>query len=232
MSPHAPTIVLIHGAWHGGWSWQRFTPHLERRGFPFRCVELPSVGAKPGHAVDLTVDAAAVTAVLDDIRRPAILCGHSYGGMVISHAAVGRSNVARLVYICAFMPNDGESLESIGGGKRAPWIRALDGDLTLPDLDQTATVFYGDCDTATQQWATRQLRPQSGAPFAQPVPRPAWRTIPSTYVVCTNDMAIPAKVQRGTFAPRATDVVELEASHSPFLSKPAELADIVIAAAK
>ena len=229
MNTSVPTVVLVHGAWHGGWCWERFTPHIERRGLPFRTVELPSVGAKPGQKVDLSADAAAVRAVLDGISGPALLCGHSYGGMVISLAASGQSNVERLFYICAFMPDSGESLLSIGGGKNAPWIDSLEGGLTLPDLTQTAEVFYGDCDPATQDWATRKLRPQSGTAFGERVARPAWQDIPSTYIVCTNDRALPAKMQREVFAPHATNVVELEAGHSPFVSQPAQLAALITA---
>jgi hypothetical protein len=148
--------------------------------------------------------------------------------MVISHAAVTQPNVTRLVYICAFVPEEGESLSDIGGGKLAPWVRLLDGALTLPDLDLTADVFYGDCDPATQQWATSQLKAQSISAFGEPVVRPAWKSIRSTYVVCTNDMAMSPELQRGVFAPRATETVELDSSHSPFVSRPAELAELLI----
>ncbi len=227
MSTTVPTVVLVHGAWHGGWCWQRLTSHVMRHGLECRTVDLPSVGAKPGQRVDLSADAAAVKAVLDDVPGPVLLCGHSYGGMVISLAAVGQANVTRLFYLCAFMPDSGESLLSIGGGKNAPWIDVLDGGLTLPDPKQSAELFYGDCDAATRDWATRQLRPQSDAAFGERVPRPAWKDIPSTYIVCTKDSALPPKMQRDLFAPRATNVVEIEASHSPFVSKPAELAALV-----
>jgi pimeloyl-ACP methyl ester carboxylesterase len=220
-----PTILLVHGAWHGSWCWQRVTPLLERRGLAVRTVDLPSVGAEPGTATDLSADAAAVRAVVDDIAGPVVLCGHSYGGMVISHVAAER--VVRLVYLCAFMPAEGESLVSIRGGKHSPWILALDGGLTLPDPAQADAVFYADCDAATRKWAKSRLRPQSGATVIEPVPRPAWRKIPSTYVVCANDMAIPADLQRTVFAPRASEVLELHASHSPFLSQPAAVADLL-----
>ncbi len=220
-----PTIVLVHGAWHGSWCWQRVTPLLERRGIAVRTVDLPSVGAEPGTTTDLSADAAAVRAVVDDIGGPVVLCGHSYGGMVISHVAAER--VVRLVYLCAFMPAEGESLVSIGGGKNAPWIQALDGGLMLPDPAQADEVFYADCDAATRQWAKSRLRPQSGATVIEPVPRPAWRKIPSTYVVCANDMAMPADLQRNVFAPRASEMLELQASHSPFLSQPAAVADLL-----
>jgi pimeloyl-ACP methyl ester carboxylesterase len=220
-------VVLVHGAWHGAWCWQRLTPHLTQRKVSFRTVDLPSVGAGPGQALDLSADAAAVRAVVSRISGPVILCGHSYGGMVISLAGSGQSQVERLVYICAFVPDSGESLTSFGGGKLAPWVNVLDGGLTLPDLERTATVFYGDCDPASQQWATRQLRPQPRAAFDERVPAPAWKSIASTYVVCANDGALPAKTQRSVFAARTTTRVEIAADHSPFISKPAELAEAI-----
>jgi pimeloyl-ACP methyl ester carboxylesterase len=223
------TIVLVHGAWHGSWCWQRVTPLLEKRGVAVRTVDLPSVGARPGSGTDLSADATAVEAVIKDVAGPILLCGHSYGGMVISRVAPER--VTRLVYICAFMPLEGESLVSIGGGRHAPWIQTLDGGLTLPDPLQTATVFYGDCDALTVEWARGQIRPQSGTPFDEPVPHPAWRKIPSTYVVCANDMAMPVEVQRNVFVPRATETIELQASHSPFLSQPGAVADLLQARA-
>lgn len=227
--PSMATIVLVHGAWHGSWCWQRVTPLLEKRGLAVRTVDLPSVGARPGAGTDLSADAAALEAVIESVAGPVVLCGHSYGGMVISHAASKR--VTRLVYLCAFMPLEGESLVGMRGGRHMPWVQMLEGGLTLPDPERTATVFYSDCDAPTVEWAKSQIRPQSGAPFDEPVPRPAWRTTPSTYVVCVNDMALPAEVQRNVFALRATETIELQASHSPFLSQPDAVADLLAARA-
>jgi pimeloyl-ACP methyl ester carboxylesterase len=223
-SPMA-TIVLVHGAWHGSWCWQRVTPLLEKRGFAVRTVDLPSVGALPGADTDLSADAAAVEAIVEGVAGPVILCGHSYGGMVISRTAAG--NVSRLIYLCAFMPMEGESLLSIGGGRHAPWIQMLDGGLTLPDPARSDTVFYSDCDARTSEWAKSELRPQSRAAFEEPVPYPAWRHTPSTYVVCANDMAMPPDLQRNVFAPLATETIELQADHSPFLSQPDAVADLL-----
>jgi pimeloyl-ACP methyl ester carboxylesterase len=228
MNETLPTVVLVHGAWHGSWCWQELTPYLTRRGFAVRTVDLPSVGAKSGQAVDLSADAATVRSTLAAIPGPVILCGHSYGGMVISLAASGESKVEQLVYICAYVPDSGQSLTAARVGKRAQWIKMLDGGLTFPDLDQAAALFYADCDPALQQWATRQLKAQSNAAFEEPVPAPAWQSIASTYVVCANDMTIPPSTQREVFATRTSKVVELDSSHSPFLSKPAELADIIL----
>ena len=228
----ALTVVLVHGAWHGSWCWQKLVPQLQKRGLGVRTVDLPSVGAAPGQVVDLSADATTVKSVIADVRGPVVLCGHSYAGMVISEAAVGQRTVKRLVYVCAFVPDDRESLLSIGGGKHAPWINELAGGLTLPDPRKTANVFYSDCDVASQQWAIKQLLPQSAAAFTEAVQRPAWKEIPSTYVVCGNDMALPPDLQRNVFAPRATEKVEMAASHSPFMSRPAELAEILLRAAQ
>jgi pimeloyl-ACP methyl ester carboxylesterase len=229
MSKSKPTIVLVHGAWHGSWCWQRVVPLLEERGVAVRTVDLPSVGAAPGAGTDLTADAAAVEAVIEEVAGPVVLCGHSYGGMVISR--VEARSVVRLVYLCAFMPLEGHSLVSGNAGKPAPWVQLLDGELMQPDPARTGELFYGDCDPEVREWAKRMVRVQSSAVMMEPVARPAWRRVPSTYVVCTKDMAIPAHVQRDVFAVHANEVIELQSSHSPFLSQPQALAALLAARA-
>jgi pimeloyl-ACP methyl ester carboxylesterase len=219
------TIVFVHGAWHGSWCWQRVIPLLEKRGVATLAVDLPSVGAEPGSGIDLSADAARVESVLEGVSGPVLLCGHSYGGMVISRVAA--QNVTRLVYVCAFMPLEGQSLVDAGGGKPAPWIQVLDGGLMQPDPTRSAELFYGDCDPQLQEWACARIRPQSSATMMEPVAHPSWRNIPSTYVVCTLDAIMPLDVQRNVFGRNASEVVELHASHSPFLSQPQALADLL-----
>lgn len=219
------SIVLVHGAWHGSWCWARVVPLLEQSGFVVRAIDLPSTGIDPPSDVDLSADAAAVRGAIEDLPGDVLVCGHSYGGMVISHPAVGaHPRVVRLAYLCAFMPDRGQSLYSIGDGKPAPWIRVNERGMSLPDLEQAAELFFGDCDPQTQRWAVGRLRPQPTAPFTEPVADPAWRHTRSTYIVCTQDRVMPLEVQRGLFAPRTARVIELEASHSPFLSRPGPLA--------
>jgi pimeloyl-ACP methyl ester carboxylesterase len=230
MSADGRAVVLVHGAWHGAWAWERVVPLLEARGLPVRTLDLPSVGAPAGDPGALTGDAAAVARTLDEAGGASVLCGHSYGGMVVTKAAEGRGDIGRLVYLCAFMPEAGQSLVDITGGP-APWIRRLEDGRTLPDLGLAPDLFYGDCDAETQRRAAERIRPMLGAPFAEPVGEAAWQTIPSTYVVCTQDNAIPVGLQREVFAPRATDAVELEASHSPFFSQPETVADLLAARA-
>jgi pimeloyl-ACP methyl ester carboxylesterase len=227
MTASGPTVVLVHGAWHGAWCWQRVIPLLAGRNCAVRTVELPSVGAAPNVTVGLDEDAAAVRAVISAISGPVLLCGHSYGGMVISRASYREPRVSKLVYLCAFVPESGESLVTIGGGRLAPWIQLLDGGLTRPDAEQAAALFYADCDASTQSWAIGNLRPQCGAPFADAVSHPGWKQIQSTYVVCAADRAMPPDWQRELFAPRLNKVVELTSSHSPFLSQPDILAEVL-----
>jgi pimeloyl-ACP methyl ester carboxylesterase len=245
MNPGRATLILVHGAWHGSWCWERLVPQLAERGLAVRTVDLPSVshradehsrnpssaGARPksgsgtrsDRPAGLRDDAEAVRAVIESVEGPVVLCGHSYGGMVISLAA-SRSRVVRLIYLCAFMPEPRQSLVAINGGRSAPWIRMLDDEMTLPDLSLAGEVFYNDCDTQTREWAIARLAPQNNAAFVAPVARPAWRGTPSTYIVCARDGALPPDLQRTLFAPRAERTIELDTGHSPFLSQPAALA--------
>jgi pimeloyl-ACP methyl ester carboxylesterase len=226
----AKTLVLVHGAWHGSWCWQRVVPLVESRGIAVRAVDLPSTSAHTTVENNLSGDAAAVGKVIDDIAGEVVLCGHSYGGMVISHElAGGHPRVAHLAYLCAFVPSRGESLFGIGGGKPAPWIRTDERRMTLPDLSRAAEVFYADCESDTQQWAIGQLRLQPSAPFEEAVPVPAWEKVPSTYIVCVQDRALPEDLQRNVFATRTRATRELNASHSPFLSQPTQLAELLAA---
>jgi pimeloyl-ACP methyl ester carboxylesterase len=226
MSDPPATIVLVHGAWHGSWTWERVVPLLEGRGLAVRTVDLPSIGAAPDSGACLEGDAAAVRAVLDEVDGPVLLCGHSYGGMVISQAAAGHPAVARLVYLCAFMPEAGESLNGITGGP-PPWIVALDDGRMLSDLTKAPDTFYADCDSETCERAVARLRPMPVAPFEDPVHSPAWKELPSTYVVCTQDQAIPPELQQEVFAPRADEVLVLKKSHSPFFSAPTVVAELL-----
>jgi pimeloyl-ACP methyl ester carboxylesterase len=225
------TIVLVHGAWHGSWCWQRVLPLIQQRGYTVRTIDLPSIGADPQSAVNLSTDAATVRSRLDQIQGPIVLCGHSYGGMVLSLAAARHPAVRHLVYLCAFLPDDNQSLVDIGGGKPEPWIQVDERGNTIPDPSLTPTLFYNDCDRETQDWAARRISSMPVATFLERVPRPAWHDIESTYVVCSRDQAIPVDLQRQVLAPRATHTIELDSSHSPFFSQPQALSDLLIARA-
>jgi pimeloyl-ACP methyl ester carboxylesterase len=212
-----PGAVLVHGAWHGAWCWDRVVDELGRRGIPATAVELPLTG--------LYDDAAAARQAIEAAGPGCVVVGHSYGGAVIGAAAAGLP-VARLVFIAAFMVEaPEEQLAHLAG---SPLLEALvvdDRGLSI-DAAKAVDVFYADADAATAADAVGRLRamPLDGR---EPEPaEPAWRTIPSTYVVCTGDRALPVPSQR-VMAARASEVVDWPTGHSPFLARPADVAALV-----
>jgi pimeloyl-ACP methyl ester carboxylesterase len=216
------TIVLTHGAFHGSWCFEPLVAELEARGVTTALVDLP--------LTDLTEDAAAVTAVLDAIDGPAILLGHSYGGAVVTVAG-NHPSVERLVYLTALGPDAGE-LGSGGpmtiGEEFLLTMRVGEDGIPFIDPELAAQIFYPDIDSdEAAQWATK-LRPgNTGGSVV--VEKAAWRSTPSTYVVCTDDPILLVDGQRAVAERMGADVVEMPGDHSPMVARPAELADILVA---
>jgi pimeloyl-ACP methyl ester carboxylesterase len=220
------SVVLVHGAWHGPWCWDALIPELEARGLAVSTVDLPSSGPDVTALGDLDADVAAVNAVLDSVDGPKILLGHSYGGVPITQAAAGRTDVGHLVYVCAFMLDEGQSLYDAAGGEPVPWWRLSDdGTWMLPDGPEQ--VFYNDCTPEVAAASAARIQPQSLSACRQRLTAAAWETIPSTYIVADLDAGLPRVVQEGMAAGKAKRVVHVEAGHSPFLSRPAELAALI-----
>lgn len=228
------TVVLVHGAWHGAWCWQYLTEHLQRQGLAVHCVELPSVTSEV--AVGLREDAQHLSALLSRLAGPVILCGHSYGGMVVSAATLNHADVRHLVYVCAYMTEAGESVQASlrGAGERRPghWIRRLPDGRTRVDARRARALFYNDCSDATQDWAVARLRPQWGQSLSQSCAVPAWQHRASTYVVCSEDRVLAPCIQRATYAARAQQVITLTSGHAPFLSQPLQLAQVLVSVAQ
>jgi pimeloyl-ACP methyl ester carboxylesterase len=223
------TLVLVHGAWHGPWCWDLLLPQLRSAILDVRCLSLPSAGsAVPTGLAD---DARHLGESLRRIPGPLVLCGHSYGGTVISEADLDQAQVRRLVYLCAYLPEPGESVDSSlrAAGERRPghWIRRLSDGHTRVDAERAAELFYGDCPPATQDWAIARLRPHWGRVLTEPAGHADRRRHASTYVVCDADRALAPAIQRNVYAPRAQQVVTLASGHSPFLSLPRQLARLL-----
>jgi len=226
MADEPATIMLVHGAWHGSWCWDALRERLDAAGIASAVVDNPSV-TLPGS--DLSADGDNLRAALDAIPGPIVLVGHSYGGAVITDAG-DHPNVERLVYLTAFALDAGESVmqnELMGGEEmRLAEALAFDGDLITVEPARVVEFFYHDCPPEVAAAASAQLRPMSLAAMAGVTRQVAWREKPSTYVVCTDDRAIPVALQRSAAA-RTNEVVELPGSHSPFLSRPDDLARLL-----
>ena len=217
------TVVLVHGAWHGAWCWEQVTPRLDG---PYVLVDNPSVSRSDATLAD---DVANVRRALDAIDGPVVLVGHSYGGAIISEAGV-HDAVRHLVYVTAFALDVDESVmqNALEGGAAGPLDDALrfDGDVVTLEPGGAIAAFYHDCGDAVARDAVARLRPQAIGALSGTARAAAWRQKPSTYVVCTDDRALSPALQRSAAA-RVRDVVEVDASHSPFLSRPDALADLL-----
>jgi pimeloyl-ACP methyl ester carboxylesterase len=228
-------FVLVHGAWHGAWCWDRVIPGLEAAGHSVRALDLPGAGEDATALEDVTLDAyaARICEVLGADEEPAVLVGHSMGGIAVTQAAERcPERVASLVYVAAFLPADGQSLVDLAGlpegaGDKVQPNMVVAGEpaaITLSD-EAAREAFYGHCDEEQTAWAVGRLRPQALAPFVTPVSLDgASDGLLRAYVLCTEDQAIPAPLQRRMAAERANGAVaELETDHSPFLSRTPEL---------
>lgn len=220
------TIVLVHGAWHGPWCWSPVLARLDEVGVPAVAVELL--------LRDLHGDAAAVAEAIAGVGGPVVLVGHSYGGAVITEAGVGPA-VTRLVYVAAFAPDAGETPLGMAldhDGDRTDLGAAIvihdDGTSTL-DPTLVGELFYTDCDAVDVARATSLLRPQWGVTLSTPPAAVAWKEQPCTYVVCGDDRVVAPSLQREMAARiPGVAVVELAGnSHSPFFSRPGEIADLL-----
>jgi pimeloyl-ACP methyl ester carboxylesterase len=222
------TVVLVPGAWHGAWCWRDVVARLEAAGVPAVAVDNPCVARAPSTLHD---DGDNLRSVLDGLDGPVVLVGHSYGGAVITDAGAHPA-VRELVYLTAFVLDEGESLTAneLRGGEdmRLPEALQVDGDIVTFDAARAAEFFFHDCPADVVADAISRLRPMSLAAL-NGVPRAvAWREKPAAYITCTDDRALPLALQ-GSCAARIDRVAaELPTSHSPFLSRPAALAEVLV----
>jgi pimeloyl-ACP methyl ester carboxylesterase len=219
--------MLVHGAWHGAWCWQSLIERLAAVRITVVAVDLPSVR---GRGATLHDDADKVRRLLDDFNEPVVLVGHSYGGAVITDAGA-HDAVRELVYISAFVLDQGETVQEndLAGGSGSVVERAvrLEGDAMTIDPELATAAFYHDCDPEAAASATRSLRPQSLASFNGKPRTIAWHDKPATYALCTDDRAVLPDLQRAN-ARRLSSTVEWPTSHSPFLSRPDLVAELIV----
>lgn len=227
------TFVLVHGAWHGGWCWEKVVPLLEGDGHDVVAFDLPGHGDDGTPISELSMQGYVdrTVAVIDEAAEPVVLVGHSMGGIVISLAAEARPDrVKRLVLLTGFLLEDGKSLLSVAENDEAAivlpnLVPSEDGSsFTVKNLKE---VFYADCSDEDVRRAEARLVPEPAFAFTTPVALTEgnFGRVPRAYVECVEDRAIGIKAQRGMHErwPCET-VISMETSHSPFYSRPEELA--------
>ena len=231
-----PTIVLVHGGWDNSSGWNAVVEKLQQRGYP--------VIAPANPLRSLASDSAYVSSVLDTIQGPVVLVGHSYGGAVITNAAVGHANVKALVYIAAFAPDQGESLgqlvtmnpgSEIGPNTLITRPYPLGDGTQGTDLYLTQaglkTAFAADVPGRVQDQMYATQRPFSQEAFASASGTPAWKTIPSWYLVASNDHAIPPATERFMAQRAGAHTSEVNSSHVPQISQPDRTTEVILDAA-
>ncbi|HSG87809.1 MAG TPA: alpha/beta fold hydrolase [Pseudomonadales bacterium] len=232
-------FVLVHGAWHGAWCWDPLVAALRARGADATTLDLPGHGedTTPVAEIDLEAYARRVEFCVQELDRPVELVGHSMGGAVISRAAeLVPQRLAGLTYVAAFLARDGESLSRLGAEDPDTRLNAALRPGPEPDTlivaDEAVTeVFYHDCPAALAETARAHLVPQAVAPLRDRVvvSERMWGSVPRAYILCTEDRAVSAAMQRLMIERTSCDpVIELATGHSPFYADPDALADALV----
>ncbi|MFD8075556.1 alpha/beta hydrolase [Streptomyces sp. NPDC059718] len=221
-----PSLLLVPGAWHKPEHLQLLIDDLP--GIDVHTVALTSCGDDPKALGDMYSDAAAIRAAVEAIGGPVVVVAHSYGGVPTTQALAEAPNVKSIVYLAAFQLDAGDSLLSSAGGDPALWweFHQQEGAGDFLTVANPVDVFYGDVARSVAEKAAAALGYQSYASTTQKLTAVAWQKIPSTYIICEADGAIPPFVQE-LFAKRADRTLRLNSSHSPFLSQPSALAQLI-----
>jgi len=236
----------VHGASHGAWCWDLLRPELAKLGHDAVAIDLPGHGARVGESATL---AGYRDAVVEQLQGGDVLVGHSMGSAIVAIAADARPDlVGHLCLLAGPLPVDGKPLSyqstspSVGGAAVAVDADEASAERTMQFTDDGAAffwdregayeAFFHDCGPELVDWAAAQLVPQSLAPVLEPIslPRLAAADLPRSYVVCLQDRSFPPRISRQQAQRLGVQPLTIDSSHSPFLSRPALLAGLLVRA--
>jgi pimeloyl-ACP methyl ester carboxylesterase len=231
----APTVVLVHGAFADGSSWAGVIAALQAAGVKAQAPANPLRG--------LATDALYLAGVVTQIPGPVVLVGHSYGGAVISNAAVHAANVVGLVYVAAFIQDEGEALQELAAqatdSTLGPALRPVPyatgdagatGTEIYVDPASFPAIFAADLPAAQAAVLAASQRPVSAKVFGEPSGPVGWKTLPSWAVVSPSDLAVGAGIERFMAERAKAEIVEVDGSHLLMISQPQAVADVILTA--
>jgi pimeloyl-ACP methyl ester carboxylesterase len=218
-----PNIILVHGAWADGSSWGSVVERLQADGFQVRAPQFP--------LTSLADDVARLRQVLELQDGPTIVVGHSYGGQIMTALGEDALNVVGLVYIAAFGLDEGESLGALlAQGPVTPALAHLFTDSRgygWLSEDDFVSHFAGDLEPTRARVLYAVQQPLASSAFTEVMGPPAWKSLPSWYLVAQNDEAIPPDVERMFASRMGATTVEVPSSHVAMVSHPQEVTDLV-----
>ncbi|HVU76612.1 MAG TPA: alpha/beta hydrolase [Gaiellaceae bacterium] len=233
--PARPTIVLVHGDWADASSWTGVLSRLRDQGF--------TAVAPPNPLRGPAEDASYLASYLKTIVGPIVLVAHSYGGFVITNAATGNANVQALVYVDAFMPDEGETLAGLAtrgqscvtqdGLDPVPYDGGVDLYLRRDangDYPGFTRCFANGVDPRQAALLAAEQRPAAAAEFAEPSGTPAWKTIPSWALIGTQDHVIPPALEEQMATRAGAHVSRVKAGHLSLITRPREVTKVILAA--
>ena len=229
------TFVLIHGACHGGWCWEKVLPILEAHGHKAHAPDLPGLGKDhtPPANVTLADNVERISRLLDKIEEPVVLVGHALGGVTVSQVAEARRRKFKaLVYVCGLMPPSGTASRELTAGDPDMLFRrsrevSPDGLTYSFARAKLPALFYEDVSPEDRYRAMERLRPQPISISTTPVTLTEERfgSVPRWYVECMHDNAVRIARQRAMVKTIPCKVITMECGHTPFYSQPEELAE-------
>ncbi len=223
-----PNIILVHGAWADGSSWGSVVERLQADGFQVRAPQFP--------LTSLADDVARLRQVLELQDGPTIVVGHSYGGQIMTALGEDALNVVGLVYIAAFGLDQGESLGALlGQGPVTPALAHLFTDSRgygWLSEDDFVSHFAGDLEPSRARVMYAVQQPLASSAFTDVMGEPAWKSLPSWYLVAQNDEALPPDAERMFASRMGATTVEVPSSHVAMVSHPQEVTDLVEKAAE